>query len=251
MGWDVTYHPIAAEEIQTVYFKGLDDPEYYKTLAEQFSVHEFYVEQMKNRFDEARAIIGPDTSFATGHAYFTAIISGFLRKHWYIRGSAFSFLVEEDEAFAPYASDWKPLVPARYQGQHFDNKLTQNYCGGVFLSHAALRQLRADYQSNAHIRKAMDELFSHGRLAVFWKAVDYSIEHNLGLLEASEVVEPNPMDLQQTKSLSNLFNCETEGALLYAEAAQEQIRELEAAEKQDAEPPKKKGFFSSIFGKDK
>ena len=39
------------------------------------------------------------------------------------------------------------------------------------------------------------------------------------------MVEPNPIDLNKSESFSNLFNCDTQGALIYAEIAAQQIGE--------------------------
>ena len=39
------------------------------------------------------------------------------------------------------------------------------------------------------------------------------------------MVEPNPIDLNRSESFSNLFNCDTQGALIYAEIAAQQIGE--------------------------
>lgn len=223
MGWDISYHPIAVEEIQSVYFDGLENPEHYKALATQFEIDEFYTEELRDCFDAARQL-EPDVPFNKGHAFYIAIITGFLRPYQYIRGGAFSFLAD-DPAFAGYISDWKTLVPERYQQAHFDNQLTENYCGGVFIPHAQLKRLRRDYQADPDIHAKLDDVFSHGRLSIFWKAVNEAIANNMGLLEAAEVVQPNPLDLNSSTSYSNLYNCDPEGAFLYADAAMEQINE--------------------------
>lgn len=245
MGWDITYHPIGADEIQSIYFKGLTDYDHYKSLVTRFGIDDFYAEQLRSRFEEARNIEG-DVSFQKGHVFYVAIISGFLRKHHYIRGGAFSFLAD-DVVMARYVTDWKTLVPDAYRERHFDNCLTENYCGGVYLPNEGLKKLREDYQSDPYVRSKMDEMFSHGRLAVFWKAVDDASENGLGLLEASEVVEPNPFDLDATRSLTNLFNCYPDGALLYEEAAIQQI--AEANKNDEPKLPQKKGFFARLFRK--
>jgi len=245
MGWDITYHPISACELQSIYFKGLTDKDHYKSLVTQFGVDDFYAVQLRRRFEEARNI-EDDISFQKGHAFYVAIISGFLRKHHYIRGGAFSFLLCDD-VMARYVGDWQALVPESYRDRHFNNCLTENYCGGVYLPNDRLKKLREDYQSDSRVRSKMDEAFSDGRLAVFWKAADEAIEKGLGLVEASEVVEPNPFNLNATRSLTNLLNCYPEGALLYQEAAIQQI-----AEAQKIDEPKvleKKGFFARLFRK--
>lgn len=252
MGWDVTYHPIAADEVESIYFRGMKEPEHFQALARQFGVHEFYVEQMRLRFEEARGI-DDEVPFNKGHAYYVAIISGFLRKYHYIRGGAFSFLLN-DPAFAGYISDWKTLVPSRYQHLRFDNCLTENYCAGVFISNANLKRLRSNYASNPSVQAALDKVFSHGRLEVFWKAVDDAIANDLCLLEASEVTEPNPLDLNKSRCRSNLFNCYPDGALLYTEAVGQQLAEARIKSKNNTppapdDPPPKKGLFARLLGK--
>lgn len=246
MGWDITYHPVGADEIQSIYFKGLTDHDHYKSLVTRFGVDDFYAEQLRSRFEEARNIDG-DVSFQKGHAFYVAIISGFLRKHHYIRGGAFSFLAGDD-VMARYVGDWKTLVPEAYRDRHFDNCLTENYCGGVYLPNEGLKKLREDYRSDSYVRSKMDETFSHGRLEIFWKAADIAIEDDLGLVEASEVVEPSPFNLNSSRSLSNLFNCHPDGALLYAEAASEQLA-VAMKENEAKAPEKKKGFFARLFRK--
>jgi hypothetical protein len=148
---------------------------------------------------------------------------------------------------AKYVGDWKTLVPEAYRDSHFDNCLTENYCGGVYLPNEGLKLLRADYLSDSYVRSKMDETFSDGRLAVFWKAIDDAIENGLGLVEASEVVEPNPFNLNETRSLTNLFNCYPDGALLYGGTAMQQISEIQIND--EPKMHEKKGFFSRLFRK--
>lgn len=244
MGWDISYHPMGSDEIASVYFAGVENPERAKEFAEKYDVVPFHHENLAAAFQRGKDFDGQD--FGTGHAFNLAIIAGYLRKYWYVRGSALSFLYEDSE-FSPYFSDWDALVPASYQPRSFPNHLTENYCGGVFISHQALQKLKQDMESNASIKEKMEELFSHGRLAVFTAAMNGALEKGLGLLEAAEVIEPFPFDLNNSKSFSNLHNCDPAGALLFQQAALEQIAE---AQKQHAETPsKKQGFFSRLFGK--
>ncbi|MNI03785.1 hypothetical protein D3C73_566930 [compost metagenome] len=84
-----------------------------------------------------------------------------------------------------------------------------------------------DYHNKVEIKSELDQLFSEGRISIFLKALNFAKEHGLGLLEATEVVEPQPFDLNESKSYSNLFNCDKEGPLLYQAAAFEQIKDIE------------------------
>ena len=246
MGWDISYHPIAHDEVRSIYFAGLEDPLFHRSLAQRFGVAAFYTEQLRLRFDEARKI-DHGVSFARGHAYYVAVILGFLRQHHYIRGGAFSLLLK-DGLMAGYAGDWKQLVPDQFQPMHFDNQLTQNYCGGVYLPHENLKRLRGDYHRDPRVRARMDDVFSHGRLRIFWQALDAAISAGMGLVEAAEVVEPSPFNLKESRSMSNLYNCHPDGALLYAEAAAQQLGEA-IRENRDRLPVKEPGLLSRLLGR--
>ncbi|MEM9656633.1 MAG: hypothetical protein AAGA65_31455, partial [Actinomycetota bacterium] len=51
--------------------------------------------------------------------------------------------------------------------------------------------------------------------ALLIKAIDEAIDAGRGLLEATDVIEPNPIDLNATTGETNRLNCEIEGALVY------------------------------------
>lgn len=226
MGWDITYHPIADSEIRDIYFRALEDATLVNALQRQFRIEPFYMEQLQERIKEARSI-SEEVPFEKGHALYLAIVAGHLRRYHYLRGSALSFFID-DPVVARYFADWRQLVPLQWADAAAGNHLRENYGGGVFIAHARLKQLRADYAVDSALAARLEELFSDGRLVVFWRVVDDAIASGCGLLEASEVVEPNPMDLNASTSLSNLMNCAPEGALLYAEAASAQLAEFMA-----------------------
>ncbi|PTA72210.1 MULTISPECIES: hypothetical protein [unclassified Stenotrophomonas] len=230
MGWDITYHPIADSEIRDIYFRALEDATLVNALQQQFRIEPFYMAQLQERIDEARSI-STEVPFEKGHALYLAIVAGHLRRHHYLRGSALSFFID-DPVVARYFADWRQLVPPQWADAAGGSHLTENYAGGIFITLAQLRRMRADYEVDGDLRARLDELFSEGRLAVFWAVVDDAIAKGCGLLEASEVVEPNPMDLNASTSMSNLLNCAPEGALLYAEAAAAQLAQF-MAETQD------------------
>nr|WP_086940496.1 hypothetical protein [Thaumasiovibrio occultus] len=228
MGWDISYHPVGENDFRDIYCAGLADPEFYKTIATQFGLDDIYTEQLKLSFDEARAL-GLDVEFNKVHSYSMAIVSGYLRKYHYIRGGSFSFALEHEVMF-DYIADWDDYLPPEWDGVETIDSLTENYCGGVYLPHEALKRLRADYETQAEVKAVLDEIFSDGRLAIFWKAVDEAIANGMGLLEATEVVEPNPLNINQTTCMTNLHNCYPDGVILYVQAAMAQIEAIKAAQ---------------------
>lgn len=250
MGWDISYHPIAPDEIASVYFAGLDDSDRVDRLIAAYGIGADDAGRLRRIFERAREL-DPHDPFPQTHGFFLAIVAGFLRPFWYVRGSALSFL-SDDPDFRAYFSDWKTLVPEKHTRDSFENVLLCNYCGGVFLAPDAVKALKRDYEEKPDVRKKLDQLFSDGRLNIFWKGVDYALDHNLGLLEAAEVIEPFPFNLEQTKCYAILSNCDPAGAILYQHMALEQTRSLEATgrakgEKRTRAPGVLKRFFGTIF----
>lgn len=103
-------------------------------------------------------------------------------------------------------------------------------------------KLKADYEADGEIKEAIDGFYAQN-LPAFLDALNYACELEIGLLEATEVVEPNPLDLNKSSSYSNLFNCDTKGAIIYAQTAVQQIRE--AVEQEETG---KKSIFEKIKG---
>ena len=92
-------------------------------------------------------------------------------------------------------------------------------------------------------------------MPAFLSAVKFSVENGYGLLEATDVIVPNPLDLNSSECYSNLFNCDPEGAFIYADTAVQQISEAMKLDKNKKESDKNEGsdgFFGAIkklFGK--
>ena len=86
-------------------------------------------------------------------------------------------------------------------------------------------------------------------------AVKFSVEGVYGLFEATDVIVPNPLDLNSSECYSNLFNCDPEGALIYADTAAQQRSEARKRDKKKNESDKNEdsgGFLGAIkrlFGK--
>jgi hypothetical protein len=63
----------------------------------------------------------------------SATIQGFFRKFFYIRGSAFSFLIDENNYFEKYTKKWQDIVKQKIINP-INNKITQNYGGETMIT---------------------------------------------------------------------------------------------------------------------
>jgi hypothetical protein len=271
MGYDASYHPISEEEIYEWYFSKVADLKNGSTeaagaLAKKQGIDDFYVNKYLNVLSTG-AKTEPTKSFEKTHGFFVAVTQGFFRKYFYTRGALFTTLIENNSAFQRYTKPWQEILRTPVENP-IKNLIIENYSSGVYIPFDKLRKLQEDYNHNPEVKAALDKNYSYQRIDVFLKAIQFAIENELGLLEATEVVEPNPLELNKSESYSNLFNCDKEGPLLYQEAAMEQLKQIkqrEAAESQKgndnaadksqveqapkADASKKPGFFARLLGR--
>lgn len=198
MGYDISFHPISPKEMQEWYFVPLTwvqqgQEEKVRAFAAQQGMEDFYAEKYLNTLR-----VGAGT------------------------GSAFSFLVDEKPEYARYFTPWEQVVPAAFSNPT-ENRIIENYCSGVYLSPDQAAQLLRDLERNKKVLEDLEELWCDGQLAVLKKALTAAAELGVGLLEATEVVEPNPIASNESTSYSNLYHCDRDGVYLYIDMAIRQI----------------------------
>ena len=256
MGYDISYHPINEDEIKEWYFDRLhdvkrNDLEPIQQLANKYGIKDFYVNKYITTLQAGvTSLENGNEPFDKTHGFYVAITQGFFRTFFYIRGSAFSFLIDKYSYFDSYTKSWQDIIGSEIDCP-IQNKLTENYCSGVFIPHEQVIRLYDDYRNQHTVKEQIDEFFTHGRITVFLKAIAFCLDNRLGLLEATEVAEPNPMELNKSQSFSDFFNhCDKDGPYLYQEAALVQIgNTVEKSQNIKAGQSNKKGLFSKLFKK--
>ena len=260
MGYDVSFHPISPEEMREWYFGPLTwvqqgREEKVLALAAQYGMEDFYAEKYLDTL-RVGAGTGPDELFDKSHGFYIAVIQGFFRieilhpilcrkgqhlflpallypckrpkipgffrDYFYTRGSAFSFLVEQKPEYVRYFTPWEQIVPAVFPNPA-ENRIIENYCSGVYLSPDQAAQLLQDLEQDKKVQEDLEGLWCDGQLAVLKKALTAAVELGTGLLEATEVVEPDPISPNESTSYSNLYHCDRDGVYLYIDMAMKQI----------------------------
>ena len=228
MGYDVSFHPISPEEMREWYFTPLtwiQQGQEKKVLifATQHGMEDFYA---KKYLDTLRVGAGTESSelFDKSHGFYLAVIQGFFRDYYYTRGSSFSFLVEEKPEYAQYFTPWNrwcqlPFLTRRKIGL---SKIIAPVCTCL---QSRLRGFYGIWSRNRRYRKIWRGLWSGGQLAVLKKALTAAAELGVGLLEATEVVEPNPIHPNESTSYSNLYHCDRDGVYLYMDTVSRQLED--------------------------
>lgn len=234
MGYDVSFHPISPDEIQEWYFTPLTwiqqgQEEKVLALAAQYGIEDFYAEKYLDTL-RVGAETESDELFDKSHGFYIAVIQGFFREYYYTRGSAFSFLAEEKPDYARYFTPWAQVVPTAFPNPA-ENRIVENYCSGVYLSPDQVMQLLKDMEQDPKVCEDLERIWSNGQIAVLKKALSAAAELGAGLLEATEVVEPNPIYPNESSSYSNLYHCDRNGVYLYMDLTMQQLAQAMEKEK--------------------
>lgn len=286
MGFDVTWHPISQEEMFLWYFDRLEEARRGDYTAAMSFAEQYRMGAADGSQDSCRkgyrgmleqgAGIPPDVPFDKSHSFLLAMVQGLFRTYYYTRGGIYSGLAEMDPAMASYTLPFQEILGAKLQNP-VRNRIYENYCGGVYIPEKAVSRLLEDYESGK-VEAPLRQCFGN-TLPVFLKALLHAKKERLGLLEATEVLEPNPLNLEATVCRSYLRNCDLGGVKIYAETARRQLEEAirrggddpagvqvarqvrreelppEPPAKEPEPPappeeaaPKKKGFLGRLFG---
>ena len=229
MGYDVSFHPISPDEIQEWYFTPLTwiqqgQEEKVLALAAQYGIEDFYAEKYLDTL-RVGAETESDELFDKSHGFYIEVIQGFFRDYYYTRGSAFSFLAEEKPDYARYFTPWAQVVPTAFPNPA-ENRIVENYCSGVYLSPDQVMQLLKDMEQDPKVCEDLERIWSNGQIAVLKKSLSAAAELGVGLLEATEVVEPNPISPNESTSYSNLYHCDRDGVYLYIDTVSAQLADV-------------------------
>ena len=190
-------------------------------LAAQYGMEDFYAEKYLNTL-RVGAETEADELFDKSHGFYIAVIQGFFRDYYYTRGSAFSFLVEEKPEYRRYFTPWTQVAPPALPNPA-ENQIIENYSSGVYLSPEQVTQLLKDMEQDPKVLEDLEGRWSNGQLAVLKKALSAAAKSGVGLLEATEVVEPNPISPNESTSYSNLYHCDRDGVYLYIDTVSSQL----------------------------
>jgi len=224
MGYDVSFHPIREEEIKEWYWNPVIKGESAESLRAKASA----VISDVRFLDAWLALISdgrhydPEIPFDCCHGMAIAQIQGFVRPFYYIRGGVFTCLLKK-EFYVNCCRTWEEILDCDFNRPVW-NCMRENYCSGAYITADGVRRIYNALEANhAGVYQDMIDVFGKDNLPVFVKALKESIKLGTGLLEATEVVEPNPFDLRQTKCITNLMNCDFDGVAIYRQIAMAQL----------------------------
>ncbi len=193
-------------------------------FANQYGIKPLYAEKYFDVLKVGTETID-DNIFDKTHGFYIAIEQGFFKEYYYTRGSAFSFLIAEKPKYIKYTTPWEDIIPHTFPNK-INNTITENYCSGVCIGQKQVIKLLDDIESNTQVCRDMGDLWSNGQFDVLKKALLKAKELECGLLEATDVIAPNPIKPNESECFSDLFHCDKEGVYLYIDTAMKQLSEI-------------------------
>lgn len=236
MGFDVSFHPISPEEMQAWYFTPLEwvrqrQERKVLELTAKYKMEDFYAQKYLQTLQVA-ADTQDKEPFDKSHGFYIAVVQGFFRDYYYTRGSAFSFLAEQKPEYSRYFTPWDWITPKIFPNPT-ENRIIENYSSGVYLMPKQVVQLTEDLEHDPRLRADFEQLWIDGQLEVLKKALHAAIELKCGLLEASDVVIPNPIHPNDSSCYSDLYHCDRDGVYLYIDTVMKQLAQI--TEEQNSE----------------
>lgn len=223
MGFDVSYHPISPERIQRWYFDSLSSDDHALALCGEFDLDNETTAKFLNylptfRKDHRNSEVDKTDGFAI------AVTHGFFAEFHYVRGCMLS---EVDVGqFGAYTQPWRELFPDHFADVPAADRIIQNYSSGVFIPASRVRRLLEDLEDLSGLHTAVTEQFPGEHFEVLYSALLHAERLGAGLLEATDVIEPNPLSPGTGTCLSRFENCDSAGLQLFSRTASDQLASL-------------------------
>lgn len=206
MGFDITFHPVSAEELQYFFFDVVENPR----LAEQRANELTTADKRHAVFNIYSLIPGwleefdrdEDKDFAHTFAYAAAILAGFRHPYWYARNTNIGSILDHRvrELILPLtriATGTVARLRDRSRGLIVDHCVGGGFVEDVVSLSCLVEELSQPKTKRSLLRRKLitkpppiEETFHEAALEALRAAITYALDHKLGLMEAEGVYIP-------------------------------------------------------------
>ena len=201
MGFDITFHPVSLDDLRRFVFEVADRPALAEERAAELARDDVERTQVLDLYglfgtwlEKAQA---GQAGVAETFAFACAAIAGYRHPFWFARGCASAFLVP----MAPELADLYQPLPTVAEGavsilpDPSGGVLPGNHAAGGIVRRERFADLRAvlhelSEREGQFAPSALYDVFGKAGLESLERALQYAEEHELDLIEASEVVIP-------------------------------------------------------------
>lgn len=168
----------------------------------------------------------PSAPFEAGYGYALCAAQTCFGPYWYTRGSTLTAFLGASGASSRLAADFGGEPALRHLPPNpREGRITQNYRSGAWLPASSVGRLLSLLGSDPAVGAVFGAAFPGGQSAVVKSALEWAHGHDCGLMEAADLVVPDPVDPRRTEATCWLPNLDLGGVRLYAAEAERQLRE--------------------------
>ncbi|WP_165443458.1 hypothetical protein [Olsenella sp. Marseille-P4559] len=230
MGLDVTYHPIDPAWAEGAFLSLVPaararDLSHARQLAADAGLGQDARDLYLSLLSAAASWDDPAAPFEAGWGYALCAAQTCFGPYWYTRGSSLTGFLGAPGAPAGLAADLggEPAL-SHLPPNPREGRITQNYRSGAWLPPASVGRLLSLLGSDPAVSSAFRAAFPGGQSEVVGSALGWAREHGCGLMEAADLVVPDPVDPRGTEATCWLPNLDLAGVRLYAAEAERQLR---------------------------
>lgn len=231
MGFDITYHPMTPAEMQTWLFGRLAEArsqnfEEAARIAQAANLDEKSRKDWFGILKQAAAWNNPQEPFEPTYGYALCAAQTFFVPYWYTRGLSFTFLADIHPVFERYLEALPASEIPDFPSNPTNPYITENWRSGAWMSAQTVGSLLSDLDTTAELKAMFESFYTDGQAEVVYACLRFAADSNRGILEASDVSEPNPLDITRSSTVGSLRNLDMQGVAVYRNQA---IAQLKAA----------------------
>ena len=198
MGFDVTFHPVGAAELQRFLFDVIADTSLARQRAAELAKDAKHRKLLVTLYGSFPEWLAEPAPLPNTFAFAAAIIAGFLHPYWYARGTAFTLLAEGHvpemaELFVPLgrvAPGPLSSVPDRSRGLFRGNESASGFVPPDRIARAQeLLESLADRPGRGPL-SMLETFVDEESLESLRAVMRYCRDRELGLIEATDLVVP-------------------------------------------------------------
>lgn len=230
MGFDVTYHPMSASEMEEWFFARLPELRAGEVsrvayVGARADLDAEVIKKYISVLNQAAGWSDPTAAFESTYGFALAAVQTFFGPYWYTRGSSLTFLAERSPRFERFLTPLPAAEVAGFPQNPSNPRITANWQSGAWVSPQNVRALLDELDADPAAETEFEAAFPGGQAEVVLAALRTAVTDGRGVLEATDVIEPDPLDLAKSSCFGSLRTVDLDGLLLYHREALRQLKE--------------------------
>lgn len=204
---NVGYYPIRKNEIMQVIkmvnYYNRKELSAVNEILENYNVNEKKKEDIYKSLEEC-ITNKKNSNFNTSYGLCIAKVQKIFRGNFIFHNKSLTELLQKYPMLTKYRTNIAEFIKSKNNKYEIFNELKDLNSSGVYMSSENIEDLYADYNSNADVKRIIDDYYGD-KNNKFIEVLDYCLDNKCGLLEADFLINSNNISriVQETKIENN------------------------------------------------